>query len=211
MVHTIMTAAILKAYAPNADPKIAATIIGGADQLEAAGIDTPLRLAHFLAQVATETRGLAAVEESLNYSVEGLRATFGRHRISDDDCARFGRTATRRAHQNAIANIVYGGEWGRQNLGNTERGDGWRFRGGGMLQTTGRRNYRKAGHEHDPETLRTPEGAFRSALHEWTTRGCSVLADRDDITSLRIAINGGTNGLDHCREHLARAKVMLVV
>jgi putative chitinase len=214
----IITAAIIARFAPKASPAIVATITGGASDLAAAGVTSPLRAAHFLAQVAVETGGLAHVEESLNYSVDGLRNTFGVHRISDADCAKFGRIdkvvggrriVERPANQEAIANIVYGGAFGRTQLGNTEQGDGWRYRGGGMLQTTGRTNYRKAGHEDDPETLRTPEGAFRSALHEWMTRGCDALADADDVTAVRKAINGGTIGLEDCKLYLKSAKRLL--
>jgi putative chitinase len=216
----IITAAVLARFAPKADPRIAATIADGSRDLAQAEITSPLRAAHFLAQVAIETGALAHVEESLNYSVDGLRQTFGAHRISDADCAKFGRidkvvdgrrTVERPADQEAIANAVYGGAFGRAQLGNTEPGDGWRYRGGGMLQTTGRANYRRAGHEDDPETLRTPQGAFHSALHEWETRGMNALADADDITAVRKAINGGTIGLEDCKIFLKTAKRLLGV
>jgi putative chitinase len=209
MAKPIITSAVLKKFAPKADPAIVAAIVNGTADLEAAGITTPLRAAHFLAQLAIETGSLSKVAEGMNYSVEGLRKTFGKHRISDGDCAKFGRTKTQKANQEAIANIVYGGKWGLDSLGNTKDGDGWRYRGGGMLQTTGRANYRKAGHEHDPETLRTPEGAFHSALHEWKVRGCNALADKDDVTAVRRSINGGTIGLEDTKIHLKNAKKIL--
>jgi putative chitinase len=209
MAQPIITSSVLSKFAPKADPAIAATIANGTAELEAAGITTPLRAAHFLAQVAIETGGLSKVSENMNYSRTGLRKTFGRHRISDADCAKHGRTRTQKANQEAIANLLYGGRWGKENLGNMEEGDGWRFRGGGMLQTTGRANYRKCGHENDPNTLRTPEGAFRSALKEWKSRGCNALADRDDVTAVRKSINGGTIGLEETKKYLKSAKKAL--
>ena len=78
--------------------------------------------------------------ESLNYSVEALISKFSRERISVADAQRYGRAAGQVANQEAIANLIYGGAWGRKNLGNTEPGDGWKFRGRSWPQFTGRRN-----------------------------------------------------------------------
>lgn len=114
--------------------------------------DTPLKhLAYILATPYLETGGkMQPIRENLNYSVDGLLKTFGRHRISEADARKYGRAGGRPANQEAIANIIYGGEWGRENLGNTQPGDGWRFRGGGLAQITGRANYGKFGIESDP-------------------------------------------------------------
>lgn len=83
--------------------------------------------------------------ESLNYSVDALLGNFSRARISAADAQRLGRKPGEgplsEARQIQIANKVYGGEWGRKNLGNTGPSDGWLYRGGGLPQTTGRRNY----------------------------------------------------------------------
>jgi putative chitinase len=167
---------------------------------------TGLVLAHWLGQMFVESKGFTTREESLDYSVQGLLDTFGRHRISKADAEKFGRidkvvagkrTTVRRAHQNAIANIVYGGEWGRKNLGNTQPGDGWRFRGGGEKQITGRANYREAGHEHDPDTLRTdPVASARAAANFFVKHGCIAPALSDDVKGVTLKVNGGTNGLD---------------
>ena len=95
------------------------------------GIDTRREICSFLANIAVESRGLTRMTESLNYSVDGLLRTFGRHRISEADARRLGRKRGERglslARQEELANLLYGGEWGRRNLGNTEPGDGWRF------------------------------------------------------------------------------------
>lgn len=96
------------------------------------------------------------VTENLNYSVEGLLKTFGRHRITEAQARRYGRTNNQPANQQAIANTVYGGEWGLKNLGNTKTDDGWRYRGRGLPQITGRTNYTKFG------IADTPINAFPS-------------------------------------------------
>ena len=97
-------------------------------------------LHEFLANLLEECGEFNTFAESLNYSVTSLRRVFGVHRISDADAARLCRTATRPADQVALANILYGGQFGRKNLGNTQPNDGWNFRGSGPIHLTGRRN-----------------------------------------------------------------------
>lgn len=99
------------------------------------GITNP---AEFLGQVMHESNRLQNFRESLNYSVEALLSKFGRHRISEADARKYGRAPGQRANQVMIGNILYGGEFGRENLGNTQPGDGYRFRGHGAIQLTGR-------------------------------------------------------------------------
>ncbi|MGV1944896.1 MULTISPECIES: peptidoglycan-binding protein [unclassified Agrobacterium] len=201
------TAAQIKRLCPSAKPALVDAIVKNWDYAELEGdIVTPLRVQHFLSQIATETGGLKAVEESLNYSVDGLLNTFGRHRISEADAKRLGRFGNRKAKQEEIANIVYGGAWGKKNLGNIQAGDGWKYRGGGMMQTTGRENYQKMGFADNPEGLRDPVTAFKSAVREWRNRGCNALADKDDVVAVRKKINGGSNGLSESRDYLAQAK-----
>jgi putative chitinase len=182
-----------RTFAPKATP-------GTREALEAAATThgfSGLVLAHWLGQMFVESAGFTTREENLNYSVDGLLKMFGRHRISEADARKFGRAPGRPAHQNAIANIIYGGEWGRKNLGNTEPGDGWRFRGGGEKQITGRANYREAGHEHDPDTLRTdPIASAKAAANFFVKHGCVTPALRDDVKGVTLKVNGGLNGLD---------------
>lgn len=120
------------------------------DEAEKRG--TPLRhLAYILATPYHETGGrMLPVRENLNYSVDGLLKTFGRHRISEADARKYGRTGNRPADQMMLANILYGGEWGAKNLGNTQHGDGWFYRGGGLAQITGRANFTRFGMAADP-------------------------------------------------------------
>lgn len=178
-------------FAPNAVPH-------ARPELEAAAGRHSIRaraLASFLGQYHHESAGFSQMTESLNYSVEGLLKTFGRHRISEADCRRLGRTATRPADQEAIANIVYGGEWGRANLGNTQPGDGWRYRGRGFGGTTGRANYREAGHEADPDALLDPAVSAEVSAAFFVSRGCVPLALAGDDEGVTRKINGGVNGL----------------
>lgn len=182
------------------------------------GIDTPLEIAHFLAQVAVESAGFTKTVESLNYSVEGLLKTFSRARISAGDCASFGRTPGRAANQEAIANRVYGGEWGTANLGNTMAGDGWKFRGRSIAQITGAENYHRCSTalygdgrltiDPDPLALHPDVGA-RAACWFWNYKGCAPFAAQDNVIAVTKKWNGGLNGIDHRTERLAFAKKLL--
>lgn len=102
------------------------------------GIDTADIFHEFIANVLHESGGFTILSESLNYSVDGLLSTFSRKRISLTDAKKYGRTATQKADQVALACLLYGGEWGKKNLGNVMPMDGWTFRGAGLMQSTGR-------------------------------------------------------------------------
>jgi putative chitinase len=164
-------------------------------------INTPRRVAGFLSQIGHESGGLNSLSENLNYSVDALLRMFGRHRISDADARAFGRTATQRANQEQLANILYGGAWGARNLGNTQPGDGWRYRGRGLKQLTGRSNYQRCGQGigmdliGNPDLLMQPEAATLSAGWFWSANNCNDIADRGDIPALTKRINGGDFGL----------------
>lgn len=120
----------------------------------------PQYLAYFLATPCIETgKRFEPIEESLNYSVSGLTKQFSRTRISTADCQKYGRSGSRPANQEAIGNIIYGGDFGRAQLGNTEPGDGYLFRGRGLCQLTGRRNYTRASELAGVDLTRFPERA----------------------------------------------------
>lgn len=184
-------------------------------------IGTALRVAHALAQQSVETGGFNTLVESLNYTVAGLRGTFSSKRISDADCQRLGRNPPSApplsaAVQEEIANLVYGGAWGNTNLGNNQPGDGWRFRGRGAKQTTGRTNYDDVlavtGIDvlANPSLIEDPDLGMQAACIYWQKRNCNKFADKDDINGLTLAINGGTNGLAARTRALARAKEILL-
>jgi putative chitinase len=179
-------------------------IVPLSDAMEAYSIGRQ-RAAMFLANVGVESGGMSTLAENLNYSVDALLAKFGRHRISEADARRFGRSGTRPADQQAIANALYGGEWGRKTLGNAEPGDGWRYRGQGLLQTTGRANCaaltrrlrarlganRVPDFVAQPELLQSPVWAAWSACDYVDMRALNVLADAGDFDGYCDTVNIG--------------------
>ena len=179
--------------------------------LEKGGINTPLRKAHFFAQGKVEA-DLKPKIESMNYSVEGLISGFGRHRISIEDAKKFGRTITQKANQKEIANRLYGGEWGRVNLGNTQPNDGWLLRGAGIFQITGRANFQKLSDDtgidfiNHPELLLEEANSLIAAVWFWNNRGLNKYADKDDVLSISKIINLGNVKAKGTPKHLAERK-----
>lgn len=175
-------------------------------QMKAAGImDNVKRASMFLGQIHVETGGFRSNVESLDYAYDSpmMRNFIRWGRISDADAKKFGRTADHPAHQNALANILYGGEFGRKNLGNTQPGDGWKFRGRGLKQLTGRHNYRRfsrawLGDEsllENPDRVGNPDGAVASAIWFWKANGLNEVADKGSVDAVTKVVNGGTVGL----------------
>lgn len=162
------------------------------------GIDTPLQQACFLGQTGHESQGFTRVSEGLNYSVDGLLLTF-RSRMTQAQCEKLGRREGEKTvppeRQKAIANIVYGGK-----NGNTGADDGWRYRGRGLIQLTGRNNYAACGQGLgldllvNPDLLLTDINAARSAAWFWKAKDCNKSAENGDIPGLTKKINGGDNG-----------------
>lgn len=171
-------------------------------------INTADILHEFLANVLHESNEFNTYKESLNYSVDALIAKFGRHRISISQARQYGRTSTRPANQKAIANTLYGGKWGRINLGNIQPDDGWDFRGAGPIQITGRANligfflYMKTNHgftgtiQELAELVRTDD---RIAIHSacWifaVAKNLIQAAVDDKIKEITKKINGALMG-----------------
>lgn len=184
------------------------------------GISSTLAKAHFLAQLHVESAGFTAMRESMNYSVDGLLRTFGRHRISEVDARRYGRAPGRPADQPMIANIVYGGEWGLRNLGNTDINDGWQFRGGGRKQITGRDNYTRFSRDvygddrlvDHPNLITMLPYAIECGGWYWRQRNLNLWAERDDVLAVSRGVNLGDpqhrgipNGLEARRAQTQRA------
>lgn len=178
------------------------------------GITAPLDQAMFIAQMGHESSGFSRLVENLNYSAENLVPTFGRHRITPQQAAALGRTETQPANQKAIANLVYGGEWGKKNLGNQVAGDGWKYRGRGLKQITGLSNYHSCGQALKldlisyPELLERDEYAARSAAWFYVSHGC--LHHSGDVERVTLLINGGRNGLDKRRALFNLAESVLL-
>ena len=200
-----VTSALLRALGTGDPEGWAAALAPACARFE---INTKPRLAMFLANVIHETGGFRTLTENLNYSVSALLTTFGRHRISTEDALRLGRKpgqgALNAAQQAALADVLYGGEWGRKNLGNTQPGDGARFRGYGLIQATGRGMWdklRAAFALPDLDSVRawllTKEGAALSAAWIWAVeKQCNACADVGDMAGARRRVNGGTIGLE---------------
>lgn len=182
------------------------------------GVDTPRRLAAFLAQTGHESTGLTRWVEVMTYSTAGrILEVFGQSRhsaaIRPDEAPALVR------NPQALAERVYGLGNSRKatELGNTQPGDGWRFRGRGLIQVTGRANVTRlaaaVGRSVDAmsDWLETPEGATVSALWFWQVNRLNRFADGGDFEGLTRAINGGLNGIQDRRSRLLAAQQALGV
>jgi putative chitinase len=165
-------------------------------------INTPQRVAAFLAQCAHESGGFKALKENLNYKAESLCKVFGKYFPNID-------IANQYAHnQEKIANRVYGGRMGN---GPEESGDGFKYCGRGLIQLTGKQNYTKFAESIDtpveeiPEFLGTFEGAIQSACWFWEVNNLNQYADSGDILTMTKRINGGTIGLEDRKNHYSHA------
>lgn len=187
------------------------------------GINSPDIFHEYIANVLHESGGLTKFVENMNYQAVALTKLFGRHRISIDDCYRYGRTLKQPANQQMIANIIYGGKWGKDNLGNLLLGDGWKFRGSGEMQITGRRLVTKFADYYNKlkGSFYTPDqmAEFLRSNKEISTHGsCWVFAvekkliqaavDDKDI-QIRKTINGGNFGLDEVLRLTALAEQLI--
>ncbi|MBD9551573.1 glycoside hydrolase family 19 protein [Pantoea sp. PNT01] len=182
-----------------------------AASLSAFQISTPLRQAHFLAQTGHESAGFLKVEEGLNYSENALTAMFGK-RITAEQARAYGRNAMHVANQKMIASIIYAN---RNGNGDVASGDGYRYRGRGLIQITGKANYSALVKQLGADVVANPDlllgyhFAAMSAAAWWKNHGLNDLADSDDVTSITRIINGGTNGLDDRKSRLSKSKGIL--
>lgn len=168
-------------------------------------INTPQRVAAFVAQCAHESGGFRALKENLNYKAVTLRKIFPKY-FPDDATAN--HYASLPNKQEAIANRVYGGRMGN---GPEASGDGFRYCGRGLIQLTGKQNYQNFADsietpvEDVPEFLATFEGAVQSACWFWESNNLNQWADKGDILTLTKRINGGTIGLEDRIKHYEHA------
>ena len=168
-------------------------------------INTPKRMAAFIAQCAHESAGFMILTENLNYKAATLRKIFPKY-FPDDATAQ--RYASMPNKQEAIANKVYANRMGN---GDEASGDGYRYRGRGLIQLTGKQNYSwfaaslEISPEEATEYLGTFEGAAQSACWFWETNKLNQWADKGDIVTLTKRINGGTIGLDDRIKHYEHA------
>lgn len=169
-------------------------------------IDTRLEWCHFVAQIAHESGGFTILWESGAYSEAQIMRIFGVGKHS----AKVTQAEAREIAALPVderTKVLFERVYGLGNprkareLGNTEPGDGWRYRGFGLIQVTG-----KADHERYLEGDHSPFGALRAAFREWHRKGCNKHAARDDIERVTRLINGGQNGLADRKRYLALAK-----
>lgn len=169
-------------------------------------IDSPERVAAFLAQCAHESAGFTAIKENLNYKASSLRKVFPKYFPTDE-------LAEQYAHnQEAIANRVYGNRMGN---GDEHSGDGYAYCGRGLIQLTGHDNYKafadslSSSMEEIVEFLQTFEGCVQSACWFWETNDLNTLADSGDIKAMTKRINGGYIGLEDRIKHYNHALEVL--
>ena len=161
-------------------------------------IDTPERIAGWLAQCAHESNNFRALVENLNYSADALRKTFPKY-FSVIEAAQYARKPEK------IANRVYADRMGN---GSEASGEGWKYRGRGLIGLTGKTNYRMFGKDiaqekellDNPDMLTEPKYATLSAAWFWAMNGLNQLADAKDIVGMSKRVNGGTIGLDHRKQ-----------
>ena len=165
-------------------------------------INTPPRVAAFIAQCAHESGGFKFLKENLNYKAESLSRVWPKY-FKDPAVAK------QYAHnQEAIANRAYANRMGN---GDEASGDGWRFCGRGLIQLTGRSNYQSFADSIEtdiddiPEYLATFEGSCQSAAWFWETNNLNKWADIGDILTLTKKINGGVLGLADRQKHYEHA------
>ncbi len=168
-------------------------------------INTPKRMAAFIAQCAHESGGFMVLKENLNYKPASLRKLFSKYFPTDELANQY---CSKHNKQAAIANRIYGGRMGN---GDESSGDGYRFCGRGLIQLTGRSNYQSFADSLEmniddvPEYLATFEGAAQSACWFWETNKLNQWADAGDILTLTKRINGGTIGLEDRKKHYDHA------
>ena len=175
------------------------------------GIDTPLRMAAFLAQVGHESGGLTLLEENLNYSAEGLANTFPKRYAKKLQNGLYAKNSVGRCLPTdlaikiarkpvLIASNTYADRMGN---GSVESQEGWKYRGRGLIALTGKSNYAELtlntgiDFVSNPDLLKEPAYALISACFFWKSNNLNRFADKKDILSLSKAINGGIIGLEH--------------
>jgi putative chitinase len=176
------------------------------------GITTKRRVAHFISQCGHESGDFRIMEENLNYSEKALNAVFGRYfGPGKRDAAEYARNPEK------IANYVYMDEFRSKGgqMGNVQEGDGYRFRGRGLKQLTGRNNYTAFAKsigmtaEEAAEYVSTFKGAVESACWFWDKNKLNSIAEGDDVKAMTKKINGGTIGLEDRQKRYSKAMEIL--
>jgi putative chitinase len=234
---------VVRKIAPKARAEYVAAFEAGDTLLANAGIDRPLRLAHLLAQCGAESGGFTLARESLMYTTEKrLAAIFGNMKLAPklfpgevkmllrqerDLGERFygvGGPSDLYKKKGVNKGVNPGNAKKAKGLGNNRPGDGFLFRGNGLLQTTGGDAHKKAGDKvgvdffNQPELVTSADHALKPVLFEWTNSGCNAFADKDNLLKISRAINLGNpnskatpNGMKEREDWLKRAKKALKI
>lgn len=170
-------------------------------------INTPNRIAGFFAQTCHESMNFSALSENLAYRAETLEKLFSKY------FSKAGRNAADYAKQpEKIANVIYANRMGN---GDTASGDGFKFRGRGVVQLTGRDNYTAFGKsvgltaDEVIDYVQTKKGALESACWYWNSRNINAACDANDIVKMSKLVNGGTIGLEDRKRHYEQALAVL--
>lgn len=197
---------VLKKLWPRASGSLVAAIVARAPTvLPKYDINTPLRLAHFMAQISHESGGGTITEESLNYTTAARIAAVWPSRFTPETAQDYVRNPKK------LANKVYNGRMG--NRPGTD--DGYNYRGRGLLQLTGRESYQKLGKkigldlETTPSLVNNPDNALEVAAAEFKALNCLPACDDDDIRTVTKRVNGGYIGIDDRRAWLAKWKLAI--
>lgn len=168
------------------------------DTMAKFGLDTPIKLAHFLAQAGHESAGFKATQENLNYGAKGLRGIFGKYFPTDEKAAAYERKPEK------IANLVYGNRMGN---GPEDSGDGYKYRGRGYIQLTGKDNYTAFAKAIEDDCVGNPDlvaTKYPLASAAWFFTRClpkCTDASEAAITAVTKCVNGGTIGLPDRIKH----------
>ena len=176
------------------------------ETFEKYGIDTNKRQAAFIGQCMHESGGFKLLEENLNYSAKALMSTWPSRFPTEEMANQYARNPEK------IANKVYGGRMGNAD---ESSGEGWKYRGRGIKQLTGKENYERCGSSlgvdlvNNPDLLLEPKYATLSAGWFWNKHNLNDLADKSDIETMTKRINGGLLGLDARKAAIAKAESIL--
>lgn len=168
---------------------------GGYPNTATTAITDPIEKAQYKAQLQHESGGKSRTESGYYRTADRIIKIFGNSRLQGKDPA----TLTKSSEK--LFNVVYGGEWGKKNLGNDKQGDGYKYRGRGYIQITGKANYKKFGDMigvdliKNPDKALEPEIADKLALAFWNTNVKGKVKDFTDTRAVTKIINGGSHGL----------------
>lgn len=200
----LVSPALLSALCPRLSSDALASYCSAlALDLPKAQITTPLSVAYFMAQTAHESAGYSQLRENLNYSASALTSLFSKYFVGVD-------VNSYARQPEKIANRIYANRMGN---GDEQSGDGWAYRGRGIIQLTGKTNYQAFSQDwgvdvvNQPDLVATdPVLAVASGCWYWQKRNINAAAEADDLIKVTRLINGGTNGLDDRARLLSIAK-----